>query len=67
MQFDLLQKNSFIYYLLAGTRVNHSGVLAVSNYLGSSFVVGILEFILTSLYGFNYATFIDITIDISTK
>ena len=50
---------------LAGTRVNHTGVLAVSNYLGSSFIVGILEFLLISLYGFNYAKFMDFTIDIS--
>ena len=46
--------------------MNHMGVLAVSNYLGSSFVVGILEFFLISLYGFNYAKSMDFTIDIST-
>ena len=45
--------------------MNHTGVLAVSNYLGSSFVVGILEFFI-SLYGFNYAKSMDFTIDISS-
>ena len=40
---------------LADTRVNHTGVLAVSNYLGSSLAAGILTFVLNSLYGFNYA------------
>ena len=42
-------------YSLADTRENHTGVLAVSNYLGSSLVAGILTFVLSSLYGFNYA------------
>ena len=41
--------------ILADTRVNHKGVLAVSNYLGSSLAAGILTFVLNSLYGFNYA------------
>ena len=41
--------------LLADTRVNHTGVLTVSNYLGSSLAAGILTFVLNSLYGFNYA------------
>ena len=40
---------------LADTRVNHTGVLAVSNYLGSSLTAGIFTFVLNSLYGFNYA------------
>ena len=31
------------------------GVLAVGNYLGSALAVGILTFILNSLYGLNYA------------
>ena len=39
---------------LADTRVNHTGVLAVGNYLGSSLAVGILTFVLNLLYGFNY-------------
>ena len=43
------------YLLLTDTRVNHTGVLAVSNYLGSSLAAGILTFVLNSLYGFNYA------------
>ena len=42
-------------YILADTRVNHTGVLAVSNYLGSSLAAGSLTFVLNSLYGFNYA------------
>ena len=46
--------------------MNHMGVLAVSNYLGSSFIVRILEFFIISLYGFNYAKSMDFTIDIST-
>ena len=40
--------------ILADTRVNHTGVLAVSNYLGSSVAAAILTFVLNSLYGFNY-------------
>ena len=44
-----------VLILLADTRVNHTGVLAVSNYLGSSLAAGILTFVLNSLYGFNYA------------
>ena len=43
------------YIILADTRVNHTGVLAVGNYLGLSLAVGILTFVLNSLYGFNYA------------
>ena len=39
--------------VLADTRVNHTGVLAVSNYLGSSVAAAILTFVLNSLYGFN--------------
>ena len=35
--------------------MNHTGVLAVSNYLGSSLAAGILTFVLNTLYGFNYA------------
>ena len=34
--------------------MNHTGVLAVSNYLGSSAAAAILTFVLKSLYGFNY-------------
>ena len=41
--------------ILADTRVNHTGVLAVGNYSGSSLVVGIFTFVVNSLYGFNYA------------
>ena len=41
--------------VLADTRVNHTSVLAVGNYLGSSLAIGILTFIVNSLYGFNYA------------
>ena len=40
--------------LLADTRVNHTGVLAVGNYLGFSLAVGIFTFVVNSLYGFNY-------------
>ena len=40
------------------------GCLAVGNYLGSSFIAGILILILVSLHGFNYAKFMDLTIDI---
>ena len=40
---------------LADTRVNHTGVLAVGNYSGSSLVVLIFTFVVNSLYGFNYA------------
>ena len=43
------------YCVLADTRVNHTGVLAVGNYSGSSLVVGIFTFVVNSLYGFNYA------------
>ena len=39
---------------LADTRVNHTGVLAVGNYLGFSLAVGIFTFVVNSLYGFNY-------------
>ena len=46
--------------------MNHTGVLTVSNYLGSSFVVGILEFFSYFLYGFNCAKSMDFTIAIST-
>ena len=42
------------YCVLADTRVNHTGVLAVGNYLGSSLAVGIFTFVVNSLYGFNY-------------
>ena len=44
-----------LLYLLADTRVNHTGVLAVGNYLRSSLAVGILTFTVNSLNGFNYA------------
>ena len=44
-----------IYFVLAGTRVNHTGVLAVRNHLSSSLAVGILTFVLNSLHEFNYA------------
>ena len=37
-----------ILYILADTRVNHTGVLVVGNYLGSSLAVGILTFIVNS-------------------
>ena len=40
--------------LLADTRVNHTGVLAVGTYLGFSLAVGIFTFVVNSLYGFNY-------------
>ena len=40
--------------ILADTRVNHTGVLAVGNYLGFSLAVGIFTFVVNSLYGFNY-------------
>ena len=40
--------------VLADTRVNHTGVLAVGNYLGFSLAVGIFTFVVNSLYGFNY-------------
>ena len=49
-------------YILADTRVKHADVLAV----GSSFIAGILTFVLISLHGFNYATSMDFTIYIST-
>ena len=52
--------------ILADTRVKHTGVLAVGNYLGSFLAVGILTFILISLHGFKYAKYVDFTIDIST-
>ena len=42
------------YSALADTRVNHTGLLAVSNYLGSAVAAAILTFVLNSLYGFNY-------------
>ena len=42
------------YVRLADTRVNHTGVLAVGNYLGFSLAVGIFTFVVNSLYGFNY-------------
>ena len=41
-------------YILADTRVNHTGVLAVGNYLGFSLAVGIFTFVVNSLHGFNY-------------
>ena len=40
--------------LLADTHVNHTGDLAVGNYLGFSLAVGIFTFVVNSLYGFNY-------------
>ena len=43
-----------IYLILADTRVNHTGVLAVGTYLGFSLAVGIFTFVVNSLYGFNY-------------
>ena len=43
-----------ITQILADTRVNHTGVLAVGNYLGFSLAVGIFTFVVNSLYGFNY-------------
>ena len=41
------KKPKLIYCLLvlAGTLVKHAGVLAVGNYLGSSFIVGILTLV----------------------
>ena len=44
-----------LLYIIAGIRVNHTGVLAVGNHLSSSLAVGTLTFILNSLHGFNYA------------
>ena len=53
LTFSLIFKNAKLKRL-ADTRVNHTGVLAVSNYLGSSVAAAILTFVLNSLYGFNY-------------
>ena len=43
--------HTYGYNVLADTRVNHTGALAVSNYLGSSLPAEILTFVLNSLYG----------------
>ena len=50
--------------LLAGTRVNHTGVLAVDSYSDSSLAAGILTFILSFLI--TYVNSMDFTVDIST-
>ena len=42
----------YSYYILADTHVNHTGVLAGGNYLGSSLAVVLLTFVLSSLYGY---------------
>ena len=54
-QKDVRYDISGLYCVLAGTRVNHTGVLAVGNHLSSSLAVGILTFVLNSSHGFSYA------------
>ena len=50
--------------LLAGTRVNHTGVLAVDSYSDASLAAEILTFILSFLI--TYVNSMDFTVDIST-
>ena len=52
------------YIKLAGTHVNHTGVLAVDSYSDSSLAAGILIFILSFLI--SYVKSVDFTVDIST-
>ena len=59
-----LHKQVVSLYILAGTRVNHTGVLAVDSYSDSSLAAGILTFII--LFLISYVNSVDFTVDIST-